>query len=567
MKNKYSILLGAVVATPLLMTTSCIEETFPTNGATQEQIEESTKAAQAIVWGMPGHMNVYGIVSPRSDYDFGNPGMMQARNVMTADMVVEYAGGYDWFAGWSRVNASQDDLYTNPAFTWLYYYEQVLACNNCVKSFSLDTTNPDEMAYLGAGLAFRAATYLDMARMYEFLPAIYKGVLRTTNDDGKEVVGLTCPIVTEKTSEADARNNPRAPHNEMVAFIKEDLENAIKLLKNASPRMAKTLPNLAVAYGLMARLYLWDASYCDPDYNTASDKHSGNGDAAQLYAKAAEYANLAITTSGATPMTQDQCLSTTNGFNDLSASSWMWGQQLVAEDACVKSGIRNWTSFLSNETDFGYAGAGAYVSIGASLYNEISDRDFRKLEFVAPGGSKLSGQESYINPTFAQKNFTDYYSLKFRPGSGNMNDPQVGCAVGIPLMRVEEMYLIEAEAIAHSNASAGLEKLISFMKAYRYPTYRTEASSKADIIEEIILQKRIELWGEGQAYYDVKRLNMSVIRAYAGSNFDPSSNAYNTTGRPAWMNIVIPRNELNNNAQLTSLNNPSPVGAVALGSM
>lgn len=567
MKNKYSIVLGAVVAVPLLMTTSCIEETFPTSGATQEQIEESTKAAQAIVWGMPGHMNTYNIISPRSDFDFGNPGMMQARNVMTADMVVEYAGGYDWFAGWSRVSASQDDLYTNTAFTWLYYYEQVLACNSCVKAFSLDTTNPDEMAYLGAGLAFRAATYLDMARMYEFLPALYKGELRTTNDNGIEVVGLTCPIVTENTSEEDARNNPRAPHNEMVNFIKNDLENAIRLLKNASPRMAKNLPNLAVAYGLMARLYLWDASYCDPEYNTSSNVHNGNGNAADLYAKAAEYAALAISTSGATPMTQDQCTSTTNGFNDLSVSSWMWGQQLVAEDACVASGIRNWTSFLSNETDFGYAGAGAFISIASGLYNEISDRDFRKLMFVAPSGSKLSGKESYINTTFAANNFAEYYSLKFRPGSGNMDDPQVGCAVGIPLMRVEEMYLIEAEAIAHANASAGLEKLSTFMKTYRYPTYRTEATSKEDIINEIILQKRIELWGEGQTYYDVKRLNLSVIRAYAGSNFDPTSNAYNTTGRPAWMNIVIPRTELNNNKQLALRNNPSPVEAVGLGTM
>lgn len=561
MKNRYKFLLGTVVAAPMLLTTSCIEETFPTNGVTQEQLQGSKKAMQAIVWGMPGHMNTYNIVSPRQDYDFGNPGLMHARDVMTEDMVVEFAGGYDWFAGWSRVTLSQDDLFTNCAFTWMYYYEQVLACNACIGAIDAATTDAEERSYLGAGLAFRAATYLDMARMYEFLPALYKGTLTTSNGTN-EIVGLTCPIVTEATTEEAARNNDRATHAEMVAFIKKDLDEAIKLFNGASARMSKSLPDLAVAYGLMARLYLWDATYTEEGL-----PHGSTESAATLYNEAARYARLAITTSGAKPMTEDEMLSTTAGFNDLSVSSWMWGQQLVAEDACVKNGIRNWTSFLSNETDFGYAGAGAYVQIASGVYDRINDRDFRKLLFVAPKGSKLSGKESYIDAAFAEKNFDQYYSLKFRPGSGNMIDNQVGCAVGIPLMRVEEMYLIEAEAKAHVNAADGKDALVEFMKTFRYNTYSTNATTVEDVVEEIIFQKRVELWGEGQTYYDVKRLNYSVVRAYPGSNFDASSNAYNSTGRPAWMNIVIPRNETQNNEALSGKNNPSPVGAVGLGQM
>lgn len=62
----------------------------------------------------------------------------------------------------------------------------------------------------------------------------------------------------------------------------------------------------------------------------------------------------AINETDVTPMTEDQCLSTTKGFNDLSC--WMWGSQLKSEDAQVKSGIITWTSWMSNETTYGYSG-------------------------------------------------------------------------------------------------------------------------------------------------------------------------------------------------------------------
>lgn len=46
------------------------------------------------------------------------------------------------------------------------------------------------------------------------------------------------------------------------------------------------------------------------------------------YANAQVYARKAIEESGATPTTQDQWLSTTSGFNDISISSWMFGSSM-----------------------------------------------------------------------------------------------------------------------------------------------------------------------------------------------------------------------------------------------
>lgn len=66
-------------------------------------------------------------------------------------------------------------------------------------------------------------------------------------------------------------------------------------------------------------------------------------------------------------------------------------------------------------------------------------------------------------------------------------------------------------------------------------------------INEIVKQKRIELWGEGQSFFDYKRLNMSVDRTQGeDAQYIPAnqqlSNAGN--GRPAWMNLVFPQRNI-----------------------
>ena len=118
---------------------------------------------------------------------------------------------------------------------------------------------------------------------------------------------------------------------------------------------------------------------------------------------------------------------------------------------------------------------------------------------------------------------------------------------------------IEAEAAAHLSESEGKQLITDFMVNYRDPEYVCTASGN-DLIDEIVFQKRVELWGEGISFYDIKRLNMSVTRGYEGTNFDVAER-FNTEGRPAWMNCCFVRNEKNNNAGLKGFENPDPSGA------
>ncbi|HCS75914.1 MAG TPA: hypothetical protein DIW17_18830, partial [Clostridiales bacterium] len=67
----------------------------------------------------------------------------------------------------------------------------------------------------------------------------------------------------------------------------------------------------------------------------------------------------------------------------------------------------------------------------------------------------------------------------------NWETYSVGGAVDVPVMRIEEMYLIEAEAVGMSQGvAAGLAKLNSFMQSYRQPDYNfTTGDQRAFQIE------------------------------------------------------------------------------------
>lgn len=526
-KINKSILAVGLATLSVMSFTSCQDEVLPQSStATSEQVSASSKATSGLLWAMPAFFND---ADDAYHFEFGYGAMIHMRDVMTQDLPVVYSG-YDWFSPLTR-NTAFTINGSRTWYIWRYYYKFIQTANNMIGAVDEATATDIQKGYLGAALAFRALAYLDLAQMYEFKA---NDKTSSTNSYGNDISGLTVPIVDENTTSEASQSNPRAKTADMQAFILKDITRAIEYLPYLT-EASKTLPHLASAYGLLARYYLWTEDY----------------------AKAAEAARNAINNYSGAPITEAEGLSTTNGFNTL--ADFMWGSQQASEDEAVQTGIINWTSWMSNETTFGYAGAGPFVMIDAKLYNSMSDTDWRKKMFKAPEGTALYGQTPWLDNALAE-GFPDYASCKFRPAGGSISEYQTGAASAFPVMRVEEMYFIEAEATAHLDAAKGLSLLVNFMKTYRDPKYATKVSAQADIINEIITQKRIELWGEGLTYFDVKRLNMSVTRSYAGTNWD-ATYQFNTTGRPAWMNTIIYQGEGEANTAVTQFNNPSPVGA------
>ena len=526
--------MGICCTASLTMTTGCIDEIVPTKIASEQQVGSSDMAAESLLWGMPASLNVIGLVDRKYHWDWGYGSIMHVRDVLTGDMPV-ISSGYNWYQAWEQ-NQMQGETYIYPQFIWNYYWQAVLSTNKLIGAINEENASPEQQGFLGAAHAWRAHFYLDMARMYEFLPNdIYAtGV----NAAGKDVTNLTVPIVRENITEEQSRNNPRATREEMAQFILSDLDKAEEYIPNLKIA-EKTQPHLDVVFGLKARMYMW----------------------LENYPKAQEYARKAIDAARLRPMNETECLSTTKGFNDINC--WMWGSQMVNEDAVVQSGILNWVSWMSNETSFGYTSAEPYLRIDPRLYRRMKNSDFRKKLWKAPKGTALAGATEFLVSSvvgdFGQS-LTDYSSVKFRPAEGACDNFLTAAATAYPLMRVEEMYFIEAEAAAHQQVAQGAQLLTEFMTGYRDPFYTCSVTDKEEVIDEIVAQKRIELWGEGLSFFDIKRLDMSVTRGYSGTLYSDAVR-FNTKGRPAWMNICIVQTEKNNNKGLVGFENPDPSDA------
>lgn len=130
----------------------------------------------------------------------------------------------------------------------------------------------------------------------------------------------------------------------------------------------------------------------------------------------------------------------------------------------------NFAAWRSSEATWGYGGKYVFEGVTSNFYNEISDTDWRKRAFVGPD-AKYADYSDITNLTAAQfANLPAYANLKFHPAEGETATYSVGNVTDIPMMRVEEMYLIEAEATAHADRSAGLQLLKTFM-AKRDPEF------------------------------------------------------------------------------------------------
>lgn len=546
-KNKIVKFAAALLCAPVLLS-SCIEETFPEGGnVTSGQISESPFAMEDIAASIPTIL-ITNYLGAGDHYDFGYPGIFGATDRMVGEVFPvsqNLPGGnpyYDRWQAWLYPDMGGLSATGWTDFFYLNYYQFIYSANEVI---SIASQSESGGVALGIAKAFRAMCYLDMARMYDPLPA--KAPDRPSYESELEAVkGLTVPIVREGTTLEQLENNPRATREEMFNFILSDLTDAESLLADYQPA-SKNMPSQAVVYGLLARTYLWLGGF--------EETYEGFVTGTEAYKKAAEYARKAINASGCTILTESQWLDPKTGFNTVN-NAWMWA--MIQTTDTVLNNLLSWAAHMSLEAVYGY-GYGAQPGISVFSYERISDTDFRKKSYVTADRSYAAAQP-YMSLTEEEfKTVARYASYKFHTAGGEKSNFTIANVVDIPMMRVEEMYLIEAEATAHYDEATARTLLTSFM-AHRDPNYRIPAAT-TDLVEEIIFQKRIEFWGEGIIYYDMKRLNMSMHNADTGTNA-PSGAIISTDGRAPWWNCVIPLGAVQQNIALTNMNNPDPTGTV-----
>lgn len=553
--NMKKILLSSlIVAFGFTFATSCIEEIDPQSSTiTVDQAKNAPGSydnfVNALTSTLVGQFTYSGNTTT-SAYDYGYPSFYLMRDVMGQDIVAGY--GNNWYLQWYSCGVGLGPGYAVAQYPWTYYYKWIKNCN-IVLSMTGETPDADRITGAGIAYAMRAMFYMDLARM--FAQKTY------ALDKSSETV----PIVKETTSLDDLAYNPRATNEDMWAFIISDLDKAEEYLANYTRSNVYT-PDLSVVYGLKARAYL-----VMEDWQNA-----------EKYAKMAQ--------AGYTVMSEAEYLSREKGFNTPN-SSWMFGLTFKATDPNIllNDGDSSWASWMCLEVNpevsgCGYASNyGGYMLIDRHLYETVPATDFRKKCFVDFAIDEL-GSNAEIEE--ALKEYSDYpswvrqtgqetgtyghvggLSLKFRLAPGkdgeNGHDNQyIGFVVAVPIMRVEEMYLIEAEAAGMQNEANGIALLTQFATtrdaSYVYGTHRDAYgnTTTSTFRNEVWWQRRIELWGEGQATFDIKRLKKGIIRSYANTNH-AEFYRWNTTEPPQWMNLCIVQTETNYNYDCT--NNPTPI--------
>ena len=546
------------IAVGVILATGCVKETFP-QGSTQTsaQVAQSASALQAMVNAIPSSMTTTGFLGYFGNYgdhtDFGFPGIAFRTENMLEDVVTSGENPYYNRALAYAQNQAQGSTYIYCAYFWDAYYTYIKSCTDIISTVNPETANPEALNYLGIAHTYRAMCYLDLARLFEPKENKYTDV--------SHVLGLTVPLITEETTEESATNNPRLPREEMYAFILSELDKAAQYIDQAAN--GYTRPSLAAIYGLYARTYL--------EMGAAGDEGA--------YALAAEYAEKAITTSGRTPLTQDQWEDPANGFNNGAANnSWIWGLTVSSENV---GNILCFTAHMASEGTWGYAPL-SQISASKAFYEKISDKDFRKHSWLDPAyienpsanlpyNYKFAGsaqdKTNFLKGTNQNPAAKPYQNIKFRPAQGETMDYTTGNPTDFPLMRVEEMYFIWAEALAADGKMSEAQGILNEFMKTRIQDGSYSCSSYNDFesfTDELLLQKRIEFWGEGILIYDYKRLDEGITRGYKGTN-QASVYCYNSEGRSPQWNIVITRGEFQSNKGITdATNNPDPSGTLVL---
>ncbi len=298
---------------------------------------------------------------------------------------------------------------------------------------------------------------------------------------------LGIPLPLEPTQEG----LPRSTVAQVYAQINKDLDDAIATFgAGAAARGNKSEININVAKGIKARVALTTGQYATAE-TMAREARTGF--------------NLTANYDG--------------GFTDSTDPEWMWGAVLIDEQQT------SYASFFSHIDPYfgGYAALGNHKLASTVIYDFMADTDIRKSLFVTVSGKPRVG-------------------IKFS-GFGEWTNDYL-------YMRAGEMYLIEAEAQARLGKNEDAQNTLFALVSKRDAGFVKPALTGDDLIAHILMQRRCELWGEGQRFFDIKRLNIGLERRGLGHTETLWNAASNYPPGDKNLTFLIPKQEMDANPKM-----------------
>lgn len=497
MKNKYII---SIIVLLLFSVAGCKKdflEVEPTQFLTADQIAEAAEHNPAVIEGsMAGIYTLMfqtGTGGTDLDHDdFGQKGYDIYGDFLSGDLALSIST-YGWYRRLTEFTVTTDYTNNGNYKPWRYYYRLIRSSNSVIDALGGNDAIPelDENKYLlGQAKAMRAYCYFYLTQFYanEYNPA-------------DEIL----PIYTDPLQQ----NQPKSTTTDVYALIIKDLSDAITLLDTYG-RSGKHQINKYVAKGLLAYTYA---------------VMGGNDN----YTLAKNLTTDIINNGGFTLMSADEVVydftgDPVGGFNDINViSGWMWGVDLTSDNGLD---LVSWWGQMDRYT-YSYQWAGDRKVIDKGLFDAIPVDDVRKGQFYdnPADGYYLAPMYKFYDPgrtTGGQRNVTTDYVY----------------------MRVAEMYLLNAETAAKSGDEGTARTSLKALLSQRLPsTSYVDGLSGQALINEIYLQTRIELWGEGKSYLAMKRNHATIVRGDNHLSFVGQPIQYNDDR----LTFMIPQSEIQNN--------------------
>ncbi|UYW01535.1 RagB/SusD family nutrient uptake outer membrane protein [Flavobacterium agricola] len=495
MRLKNLFYIGSLSAAMLLTTTACSDDYLdisPTDAIAEETVFTSPANLMAAINGM--HRNMY-VRQNESQGNNGYTAQMIIYDVMGEDLIFPTQGN-GWFVSELRWLHTNNENSTATSYIWNFWYRMIKNANNLiVKGSQVATANTEEenmkKSAIAQAYAYRAFGLFQLVQTYgkTYNPA-------TSSTDLGVVIRL---------DPDDNSAKARATVQEVYDQINADLAEAQTIMSGVKVANKSHISENAIK-GIQARVALVQKNY----------------------PLAAQKANEAR--QGLTLMNNEEYVA---GFNNYNNPEWMWGIHIVADQTDY---FGNFMAYFSRNYSSSQIRSCPKV-MNVNLYNALPAGDVRKV-VVDPTGKHT---DLGLGSTFTK---VEYSSQKFLAESQSVSLGDV------PFMRAAEMYLIEAEALYHSDEAASKAVLQELVSNRTNNTY-TIASTGADYYNEILLQRRAELWGEGFRFLDLKRLNQTLDRSTTNvPNIVPTvlsggvTTAAPSDARWQWL---IPIQEMNSN--------------------
>lgn len=418
--------------------------------------------------------------------DFGQKGYDIFSDMLCSDMVLG-GNNYGWYESLVRYQATQNAGSTEDYIPFRYYYKIIFAANSVVAvsgGNDANPTNADLKHYLGQAKAMRAYAYFYLTNFY--CPTGYGA--------GTEKI---LPLITD----INQLNQPAVATSVVYDQMIKDLTDAISLLSDFT-RANKGQIDADVAKGLLA--YVYEARGAATN-NNAADLNKVITLTDEILAKyplttASEAVGQFDFTTG---HHEGKVLNPESGFNNLATPSWMWGADLTLD---IGLDLVSWWGQMDIYT-YSYAWAGDPKFIDEDLYNAIHADDIRKNQFFNNAQPYDNDYHFNYDGLLPQGKF--FNAGRLEGGQRNVTDDYI-------YMRADEMVLLNAEAKARLGQDANARTELKVLLAQRFPTAAgyayVDALAGDPLKNEIYLQTRIELWGEGKSYLSMKRNQYEIKR-------------------------------------------------------